>query len=81
MSCEVSFITKVWDSLKRLFDPYWMVTNTMLGGALLLVIILFKYLMQHLPCHSFINKTTFLVLWALECHEQCSTTIAEVIKA
>lgn len=32
---------KVWNNMRRLFDPFWILTNALIGGMLLLILIVF----------------------------------------
>ena len=41
------FLCKVWDNIKRLFDPLLIATYAMMGGIVILIIILFKCLIMH----------------------------------
>ena len=79
LSLDAGFLGKVWDNIKRLFDPLWIATYAMMGGIVILIIILFKCLTQHTSRQHSINKATLQVLMALEnpgCEPQ-----KEVIKA
>lgn len=62
----LSLNVRIWDNIKRLFDPSWITTYAMMGGIVLLIIILFKYLEQHISKRHSINKVTLQVLMALK---------------
>jgi len=66
LSLDVGFLGKVWDNIKRLFDPLWIATYAMMGGTVILIIILFKCLTQHTSRQHSINKATLQVLMALK---------------
>ena len=55
-----------WDNIKRLFDPLWIATNVMMGGKVILITILFKWLTQHISRQHSISKLTLWVLMAPE---------------
>lgn len=48
LSLDAGFLGKVWDNIKRLFDPLWITTYATMGGLVILIIILFKCLTQHI---------------------------------
>ena len=54
------------DSWERLFDPLWIASCDMMGGIVILIIILFKCLTQHISRQCSINKAALQVLMALE---------------
>ena len=66
LSLDAGFLGKVWDNIKRLFDPLWIATYAMMGGIVILIIILFKCLTQHISRQHSINKATLQVLMALK---------------
>jgi hypothetical protein len=66
LSLDAGFLGKVWDNIKRLFDPLWIATYAMMGGTVILIIILFKCLTQHTSRQHSINKATLQVLMALK---------------
>ena len=66
LSLDAGFLGKVWDNIKRLFDPLWIATCAMMGGTVILIIILFKCLTQHTSRQHSINKATLQVLMALK---------------
>ena len=66
LSFDARFLGKVWDNIKRLFDPLWIATYAMMGGTVILIITLLKCLVQHISRQSSINKVTLQVLMALE---------------
>jgi hypothetical protein len=39
MPFEVSFISKVWDNLKRLFDPSWIITYAIMHQCSVIIIL------------------------------------------
>jgi hypothetical protein len=53
LSLDVGFLGKMWDNIKRLFDPLWIATYAMMGGIVILIIILFKYLI----CETYLQAT------------------------
>lgn len=46
MVFDNSFLEKVWHNIHRLFDPSWMLTNSLINWVVLLILILFKCLLQ-----------------------------------
>ena len=78
-SLDSGFLGKVWDNIKRLFDPSWMATYDMMGGIVILIIILFKCLLQHISRQCSINKVMLQVLMALK-NPNCNPP-KEVIEA
>ena len=60
------FLCKVWDNIKRLFDPSWVANYAVMGGIVILIIILFKCLAQHISRQHSIIKATLQVLMALK---------------
>ena len=65
LSLDAGLLGKVWDNFKRLFEPSWIATYTM-AGIVILIIILFKCLTQHISSQHSINEVTLQVLMALE---------------
>lgn len=66
LSLDAGFLGKVWDNIKRLIDPLWIATYTMMGGMVMPIIILFKCLRQHISRQHSINKAALQVLMALK---------------
>ena len=47
MAFDSTPFEKVWHNIKRLFDPSWMLAYALIGRVVLLIVILFKCLLQH----------------------------------
>ena len=58
LSLNAGFLEKVWDNIKRHFDPLWIVNSALMGWIVILVTILFKCLTQHIS----LNKVILQVL-------------------
>jgi len=71
LSLDAGFLGKVLDNIKRLIDPLCIATYTMMGRIVILIIILFKCLTQHISKEYSINNMTLQELMALK-NPDCS---------
>lgn len=55
----------VWNNLKSLFDPSRMLTYALFGEVILLILILFACLLQHIGQQQAATEVTLQVLMAL----------------
>jgi hypothetical protein len=75
---DTEFLSKVWENIKRVFDPSWIAIHVMMGRIVLLIIILLKYLSPHILRQCSISKVALQVLMALK-NPDCGPHLKEMI--